>query len=149
EGKTLLATATALSLSQASRNPTVLIECNWQHPTLHDLFDLPPTPGIEEWLRGECDQESIRHIVSDTLVEIHAGVSRGDDLVLLERLRDRGLASLCGSDDFLVVDLPSVLSTASGRIAARLVDGLVVVAQAGVTPMPAIAETYETLCDLS
>jgi Mrp family chromosome partitioning ATPase len=147
EGKSLLTTSIALSLSHASLRRTVLIECTWRLPSLHVLFDLPAAPGLAEWLRGECPKESAQRMVSETLTIIPAGEARDDELFLLDRLQSFGLGVLSGPDDFVLVELPSMLSTGTGRLATGLVDGLVVVAQAGVTPIAAIAQTCDMLGD--
>ncbi len=145
EGKSLLAALIALSLARASRKRTVLIEGTWQRPTLAALFDLPAGPGLAEWLRGECDEASIRHAVGERLVVIPAGHADADELLLLERLQEVGIAALAGPDDFVVIDLPSALPSAAGRLAAKLVERIVVVARAGVTPLPAIVDTCDQL----
>lgn len=149
EGKTLLAAVIALSLARASRKRTVLVEATWQRPTLPTLFDLPAGPGLAEWLRGECDEVSIRRMVSERLVVIPAGNAGDDELLLLESLQGIGIEALAGPDDFVIVDLPSVLTSSSGRLAAGLAERIVVVARAGVTPLPAIAETCGQLHDVA
>jgi Mrp family chromosome partitioning ATPase len=149
EGKSLLAALIALSLARASRKRTVLIESTWQRPTLSALFDLPTGPGLAEWLRSECDEASIRHEVGERLVVIPAGNAGAEELLLLERLQDIGIAALAGPDDFVVVDLPSALPSAAGRLAANLVERIVVVARAGATPLPAIADTCDQLGHLA
>lgn len=145
EGKSLLAALIALSLARASRKRTVLIEGTWQRPTLAALFDLPTGPGLAEWLRGERDEASIRHAVGERLEVIPAGNAGADELLLLERLQDIGIAALAGLDDFVVVDLPSVLPSSAGRLAANLVERKAIVARAGVTPLPAIVDTCDQL----
>src|SRR5205823_5350622 len=46
EGKTFLATVSARVLANDSGNPVTLLECNWEHPTLHEYFGLSGTPGL-------------------------------------------------------------------------------------------------------
>lgn len=147
EGKTLLSTALALSLARSTRKRTVLIEGTWQRPALPALFDLPSGPGLAEWLRGECDEASIRHAIGERLVVIPAGHGADDELLLLERLQSIGFSALAGPDDFVVVDLPCVLATGAGKLAAGLVERVLVVARASVTPLPAIVATCDHLHD--
>lgn len=145
EGKSLLAAAVALALSRASHKRTVLIEGTWQRPTLSTLFDLPTGPGLADWLHGLCDASSILYPVSDRLGVIPAGSDDGNELLLLERLQSVGISALAGPDDFVIVDLPSVLSTSAARLATSLVERVIVVARAGVTPVPAIVDTCDQL----
>lgn len=145
EGKSLLAAVIALSLARASHKRTVLIEGTWQRPALSALFDLPDGPGLADWLRGRCDESSILHTVGDRLVVIPAGNADGNELLLLNRLQSVGISALAGPDDYVIVDLPSVLSTSAARLATGLVERVIVVARAGVTPLPAIIDTCEQL----
>jgi len=55
---------------------------------------------------------------------------------------------LAHSGDLLIVDLPAIMTTAYGSLAASLVESLVVVVRAGVTPEAVIAETCMQLMDL-
>lgn len=145
EGKSLMAAVLALSLARASDKRTVLIEATWQQPTISALFDLPTGPGLADWLRGHCGEASIRQEVGGRLVVIPAGSADGNELLLLERLQSVGLSALAGPDDFVIVDLPSVLSTSVARLATSLVERVIVVARAGVTPVPAIVDTCDQL----
>ena len=150
EGKSFLATVAALVLANDSRVPVTLLECNWEHPSLHEYFGFAPTPGLAEWLRGECSASDVRHQVTPALTVIPAGEGRGDAVRLLQRLREEGLSSqeVC-ANDLLIVDLPCVTTTAYGPLAASLVETLLIVVHAGVTPDGLVSEACEQLKDLS
>jgi len=146
EGKTLLAMMTANVLAQDSYNPVTLLECNWEHPCLHEHFRLPPAPGLAEWLRGECDKASIIHQVHPNLFVIPAGNGQQDAMRLIQRIRQQNLSDLLAlSNAFLVVDLPAIAPTAYGLLASSLVEALIVVVHAGVTPDTLVAETCTQL----
>ncbi|MBA2286913.1 MAG: CpsD/CapB family tyrosine-protein kinase [Ktedonobacteraceae bacterium] len=149
EGKSFLATVTALLLANDSHDPVTLLECNWENPTLHEYFGCPRTPGLAEWLRGECSETAIRHQVNGMLTVIPAGDGKRDAVQLLQRMRqDDLLANWTRSKDLLIVDLPSVATTAYGPLAASLVEALIVVVRAGVTPDDLIVETCTQLRDM-
>ena len=149
EGKSFLAVVTAGVLSDDSSSPVKLLECNWEHPSLHDYFGFSPVPGLAEWLRGECSETSIRHQVGQNLTVIPAGNGRQDAVKLLQKIRQKGLLDmLAHADDLLIVDLPAIMTTAYGPLAASLVESLMVVIRAGVTPDTLIAETCAQLMDL-
>ena len=61
EGKSFLSTMTAQVLADDSTSPVILLDCNWEHPSLHEYFGFASTPGLAEWLRGECSKEKIYH----------------------------------------------------------------------------------------
>ena len=149
EGKTFLAMAAANVLARDSTQPVILLECNWENPCLHEHFGFAPAPGLAEWLRGECSGTAICHRISQNLTVIPAGDGKRDAVTLLQHIRQRGLVNLLGhSNGSLVVDLPSIITTAYGTLAASLVESLIVVVRAGVTPDTMIAEACALVKDL-
>jgi Mrp family chromosome partitioning ATPase len=146
EGKTFLALMVAGSLANDSVEPVTYIECNWEHPSIHEYFDLPPTPGLAEWLRGECAESAIRHQVAPNLTVIPAGDGSRDGIKLLRMLQENGaqrslLGASAGATGFTVVELPPVATCAYAPLAAGLVEAVVLVVRAGVTPAHLVAET--------
>lgn len=149
EGKSFLIMMMANILARDISNPITLIECNWDHPCFHEHFGIRPTPGLAEWLRGECDERSIRYQVNPNLTVIPAGNSRQDSVRLLQYMRkSHALDNFLHSDGLLLVDLPPVVTSAYGSLAASLVDSLVLVVHAGVTTELLLAETCMQLKDL-
>lgn len=148
EGKTFLSVIAAGELAKDSNEPVTLLECNWDNPGLHDYFHLSPTPGLAEWLRGECSEMAIRHQVDQNLTVIPAGDGRRDAVKLLKQMQQHHLHSLFANrNELLIVDLPPVMASAYGVLAASLVDTLVVVVRASVTPGQVVAETCAQLKD--
>jgi Mrp family chromosome partitioning ATPase len=149
EGKTFLARLTAAVAAHDNDGPTTLLECAWDHPSLHDQFGISPTPGLAEWLRGECSEEDIRYQVGENLFVIPAGNAKEDAIKLLRQLHRGGLSHLrTTEDELLIVDLPPILTTGYGALAASLVEALMVVVRAGMTPNQLIKDTCEHLKDL-
>jgi protein-tyrosine kinase len=149
EGKTFLSTVTAHTLANDSSDPVTLLECNWEHPTLHEYFGFSRTPGLAEWLRKECSESDIRHQVTRNLTVIPAGDGKQDAVKLLQRLRREGLMdTFVQPNGLLVVDLPAIVTTAYGSLAANLVESLIIVVRAGVTPDALVTETCTQLKDL-
>ncbi len=149
EGKTLLAMVTAGVLADDSNKHVTLLECNWEHPCLHEQFGVAPTPGLAEWLRGESEKAAIQRQIHPNLTVIPAGNGRQDAIRLLQHIRQEGLIDLLAlSNELLVVDLPAIASAAYSLLAASLVESLVVVVHAGVTPDAVVAETCTQLQNL-
>lgn len=149
EGKTFMSIIAASTLAQDSNDPVTLVECNWEHPYYHEHFGFSSTPGLAEWLRGECIQSDIRHKVDHNLTVIPAGDARGGMVKLLTQLRQKGLLNaVARSNELLIVDLPSIVVSAYGPIAAGLVESLIVVVRAGVTSETLLAESCSRLRDL-
>ena len=150
EGKSFLSLVTARVLARDNTIPVTLLECNWDHPSLHEYFGFPSTPGLAEWLREECDETAIRYEVDHNLTVIPAGNGRQDAVKLLHRVRQKGLLdTLSCSNELLIVDLPAIVTTGYGSMAASLVESLIVVVRAGVTPESMVAEACTQLKDLA
>jgi Mrp family chromosome partitioning ATPase len=146
EGKSFLALVAAGVLGNDSSGPVTLLEFNWDHPCLHEFFGIPSTPGLAEWLRGECSEGAIRHQVDHNLTIIPAGYGRQDEVKLLQKIRQKGLPEMFArSNELLIADLPAVLTTAYGSLAASLVESLVIVVRARATTDRMVAETCEEL----
>lgn len=148
EGKSFLSRVVATVVAHDTNDPVTLVECNWEHPTLHEDFDLPGTPGLAEWLRHECDEKAIRHRINNNLTVIPAGDGKRDAVKLLQRLRQEPLLSdLTRNAGALILDLPPVSSCAYGPMAASLAETIVIVVRAGVTPDLVVADTCKQLKD--
>lgn len=146
EGKSFLASVMAGALSEGTSKPITLIECNWEHPTLHEQFAFPPMPGLAEWLRGECHEQDIRRQVSYNLTIIPAGNGKHDAVQLLQLIQQQGLPQLFSrSGELLIVDLPPMITAAYSVMAASMVESLLLVVRSGVTSELFIAEATEQL----
>jgi len=146
EGKSFLARLAALVMAMDNNIPVTLLECDWAHPCFNDIFDLEQGPGLAEWLRGECELEAIRQPVRGNLTVIRAGDAKQDTIRLLQQLRNRGVLDvLKRPDEVLIVDLPSIVTTAYGALAASIVESLVLVLCMGVTSDSHVADAFAHL----
>lgn len=149
EGKSFMALMTASVLAHDSTEPVILVETNWEHPTLHEQLGLPASPGLAEWLRGEYDESQVLHQVAENLSVITAGNGRGDAVKLLRVLRDRSSVDMISSTRALYIfDLPPIVTCSYGRLAASVVESVIVVVRAGITPEGMVAEACAQLKDL-
>ncbi len=149
EGKSFMALMTASMLARDSTEPVILVETNWDHPTLHEQLGLSPMPGLAEWLRQECDESDVLHQVSENLSVITAGNGQSDAVKLLRLLRDRSTVDMISSTHALYVfDLPPIVTCSYGRMAASVVESVIIVVRAGITPEGMVAETCAQLKDL-
>lgn len=150
EGKSFLATVMANILAQDVSSPITLLECNWEHPVFHEQFGVSPTPGVAEWLRGECTKAEIRHHVEPNLTIIPAGNGRHEGVKFIEQIKKKGLLPLftTSANELLVVDLPAIVTCAYGSLLASLVESLIIVVRAGQTTDRMFAQTCKQLKNL-
>ncbi len=149
EGKSFLSLTTAQVLAHDTSEPVTLVECNWEHPSLHKYFGVPATPGLAELLRGSCSEDDVRYQVEDNLTIIPAGDGSQDSMKLLKPIQQVGLcnffADKCG---LYVVELPPILTAGYGSLAASLLESLIIVVHAQITSDSMLAETYSLIKDL-
>ena len=149
EGKSFLSLVTAQVLAHDTGEPVTLVECNWEHPTLHEYFGIPATPGLAELLRGSCSEDDIRYQVEDNLTIIPAGNGSQDSIKLLKPIQQVGLRNFFANKNGLfVVDLPPILTAGYGSLAASLLESLIIVVRAQITSDSMLAETYSLIKDL-
>ncbi len=143
EGKSFLALATAQVLTQDTGEPVTLVECNWEHPSLHEYFGIPATPGLAELLRGSCSEDDIRYQVEDNLTIIPAGNGSQDPMKLLKPIQQVGFRNFFANDNgLLVVDLPPILTAGYGSLAASLLESIIIVVHYQIASDSMLAETY-------
>ncbi len=148
EGKSFLARLTAEVMAENASVPVTLLECNWENPTFSLIYNLPPAPGLSEWLCGQCSLEAIRRQVARSLTIIPAGNNTYNATQLLRTFQQRGVCSvLSNPSEVLVIDLPATVTTAYGPLAAQLPDALILVVRMGVTPESFVAEACYHLRD--
>jgi Mrp family chromosome partitioning ATPase len=141
EGKSFVATMLAHVLANDSPLPVLLVECDWENTSQHDYFGFPPTPGLAEWLRGECRESDIRYRIGENLTIIRAGNGRQDAVWMLQQIARRGfVGTLARNNENLIIDLPSIITTSYGLFAAGMVEALALVVRSGVTPDRLVAD---------
>src|SRR6185437_6378313 len=146
EGKTLSALLASHALATSSRRPVLLVECDWDRPTLSRDLHLPASPGLSEWLRGTTDRSDVRHQFMPNLTVVPAGLGGPDAMTALAELQRPELHErLADPDELMILDLPSVLGSYYGTLAARLAEALLLVVRAGSTPSSFVTRAIEEL----
>jgi succinoglycan biosynthesis transport protein ExoP len=126
EGKTSLACHLATSLARAGMK-TLLIDCDLRKPTIHRLFDVPPTPGFSEFLRGEVTADQVIRTTNANGPDlIPAGVCDPLALRALARAAPGTIFDVfCGSHDIIVLDTSPILPVTDALLVGRHVDATV------------------------
>jgi Mrp family chromosome partitioning ATPase len=146
EGRSTIATAAAVVQASSYGRKTILVEFDFEKPSLASRLGLATTPGLADSLSGSAPLASCVQWCGDDMGVLVAGDnSRGlpgllsavDTSDVFEQLTE-----LC---DVIVVDLPPVLPTGLDlRMMARC-ETIVMVVRAGVTAMKDIRRASETL----
>jgi succinoglycan biosynthesis transport protein ExoP len=149
EGKTTTAANLAVAHAEQGQR-TLLIDGDLRRPSVHRNFNIPSVVGLSNVLLGELPwREAVIHVEGkDGLDVLPAGPPsrRASDLVgrgLVEVLEDAA-----AEYDLVVLDAPPLLGFAEPLQMATAVDGVIVVARAGVTSRKAVASVLATLSRL-
>lgn len=146
EGKTTTAVSLALGYVREGKS-TLLLDCDFRRPRLHDVFRIAQSPGLGQLLLGYATLPSVvRAAHQPGLSVIPAGDLAADafDGVNAERFRDM-LQKLAGRYERIVIDTPPVLAVADAAMLAALGDGVVVVVRAGTTERVAVEQALRQL----
>ncbi|MFZ4629726.1 MAG: polysaccharide biosynthesis tyrosine autokinase, partial [Blastocatellia bacterium] len=134
EGKTTTAINMAVSMSQLGAR-VLLIDADLRRPTVHKTFKLPQMRGLSSFLssNGEID-EFIVKLPSSNLSVMTAGPIPPNpaELIGSDRMRDL-LRQLDQHFDHVIIDSPPLISVTDPVVLSTLVDGTILVVQAGRT----------------
>jgi len=135
EGKSMTSANLACTLARKQNQKTLLVEGDLRRPALAQLFGLGKTPGISDWLNGECGPMGcIYHLEGPGLWMLPAGNAPRNPLELLQSGKLPALfQQLAAWFDWIVIDSPPVLPLGDTSIWMRLADGILLIARQGVT----------------
>jgi protein-tyrosine kinase len=147
DGKSLTAANLALTMAQEFQQRILVVDGDLRRPALHRLFGLADGPGLADALMNIAELD--RALVS--LPEYHvtvlpAGVPPSHPAELLgSSTMRRVLDTLRTRFDRILIDMPPVAPLADVHILAPMVDGLLMIVRAGITPKPAIERALSGL----
>ena len=149
EGKTLTTINLAISISQKVGQTVLLVDGDLRNPSIHRYLDLPSGPGLVDYLvSGDPIAESLVHPEGlANLVVLPAGRPTSE---ATELLSSPAMVELVKElkhfypDRYVLFDLPPLLY-ADPLAFAPLVDGIILIAEAGRTPREEIVRAIELL----
>jgi protein-tyrosine kinase len=147
EGKTTTASNLAAVFAQAGHD-TLLVDVDLRKPGIHKMFNLPNTQGLTNLLRS--DDVQVGDVAQVTEQEHLSVVTTGPlppnpaELIRSARMR-AVLERLAASAEFVIIDSPPLQAVTDAAILSSLVDGTVLVVDAGRTRSGAVRNGRETL----
>ena len=74
EGKSFAAVNLAVAEAQLEGNPTLLVDCDFRRPIVHNLFQVERSPGLTDYLTGKAQLEDcVRQVGNTNLYILPAG----------------------------------------------------------------------------
>lgn len=147
EGKTTTAVNLAYVLAHDLRKSTLLIDCDFKRPMVHEYMDIPVEPGLSEAKQGLDSLETCIHLYDGIPLSI---LPCGDSKIrpasisgiqyvkqLLPELRMRY--------DHVILDGPPVLTLADVNILRSMADQVIFMVRAGLTNQDMVLKAVKQL----
>jgi capsular exopolysaccharide synthesis family protein len=146
EGKTLTATNLALTLSESYKRKVLLVDADLRRPWVHQVFQVPNVSGLNDGLRDDSDRKIPLLAYTENLSILTAGRPDADPMSVLSGERvSRVLQEARSRFEWVIIDTPPVALLTDAHLLSSLVDAVVLIVQAGKTPLPAIKMAVESV----
>lgn len=149
EGKTLISANLATMISRDLNRYSLLVEADLRHPVLSRYFGVRDEKGLTDYLSGSAriDQIFVK-TGQDKLTLIPGGepLPNSGELISSKQMIDLiGEIKSRYPDRYIIFDSPPLLETSDPLLLSSLVDTILVVIRAGVTPRGIVRKAIDTL----
>lgn len=147
EGKTTTVVNLGYTIARDLGKKTLLIDCDFQRPALHQYASIPTQAGLMELLDGQVSLEDCLSVIDESPCSILAagGVpGEGNELWRIQQLKAL-LPVLREQFQYIILNTPPVLSSASVGALVNLADEIVWVIRAGYSPKSLVQKAFTTL----
>jgi len=132
EGKTFVAANLAQSFVRQANRRVLLIDSDLRASRLHLHLGALETPGLSDYLKGECDEFQIVQIGMDgnlCLIPGGGDVSNPSELLHSDRMKQL-LDRMSALFDWIILDSPPALAVHDASILADMCDGVLSIVRA-------------------
>ncbi|MGA7561399.1 MAG: CpsD/CapB family tyrosine-protein kinase [Terriglobales bacterium] len=136
EGKSFVAANLAQVLVRQHGRRALVIDADLRNPGMHRHFGAAQSPGLAEYLLGECDEfAALQRGSMENLFFLPAGrsVASAPELLANGRLK-LFLQRVEPLFDWIILDSSPVIPVSDATLVAGACDGILMVVRAGVTP---------------
>jgi len=147
EGKTTTVVNLGYTLARDLGRRTLLIDCDFGCPSLHEYVNIPAQAGLIELLDGEASLENCLSAIDEVPCLILPIARMGKDFSELTRIQQLKamLPKIRMSFDCVIINGPPVLPSATVGILASLADRHIMVIRAGTTPKHVVQQALKML----
>ncbi len=148
EGKSFTAANLALAQSHLEGNLTLLCDFDFRRPVLHNLFQIPRSPGATDFLQGKAElHEVIRRVEGTNLYLMPAGEAVLNPLELMNLSEVKTMIDRLPSIfNWVILDSPPLLFAADANLLSTLAHGLLLVVRMGTTTIDSVTRAMGSLC---
>ncbi len=149
EGKSTTAANLAVVMAQTGKR-VVLVDADLRKPSQHKFWSLPNTVGLTGTLLMEMLPENLDYLLAETGVEnlwlITSGQLPHNPSELLGSQKLQVLCErLLHDHDMLILDSPPALAVTDPIVLGQVLDGILLVVDAGNTREPALVQALQEL----
>jgi capsular exopolysaccharide synthesis family protein len=136
EGKSFVAANLAQVMVRQHGRRVLVIDGDLRNPGMHRHLGAAQTPGLAEYLLGECDEiAALQRGPMENLFFMPAGRAAGSAPELLSNGRLKILLQrLEPLFDWIIIDTSPVIPVSDSTLVASLCDGILMVVRSNVTP---------------
>jgi protein-tyrosine kinase len=150
EGKTFTAVNLALTQSQLSDTPVLMVDLDLRRPSVHRLLQIDRAPGFSDYMTGSEPLENcLRKLKGTSLYVMSAGSAIKNPLELLGTQECKTLIEerLPKIFKWSIIDSPPLLFSADANLLSTLADATIIVVRVGSTTYDNIVRAMQTLCE--
>lgn len=147
EGKTTTVVNLGYTIARDLGRQTLLIDCDLRRPALHHYVSLSARAGLLDLLDGTAATEECVSTIDETSCSVMTvGRSRGElnELGRIEQLREV-LPQLRTRFQYIIINTPPVLASATMGSLVSLADEVVMVIKAGSSPQHVVQKAFTLL----
>jgi len=149
EGKSFIAANLAIGIAHDFHSHALLVDCDLRSPTIGHWFGVENGKGLSDCLTGN---ENISELIMKTEVErltiLPGGKVQDNPTELIGSKKMEALVHELKSrysDRYVIFDSTPLLSTSESEVLAKMVDEILIVVRAGVTPRETIKQAIASL----
>lgn len=135
EGKSVTTANLALTFSKQVRHQTLIVDCDFRCPTLHDLLGVDAGPGLADWWSEDLPLNKVlRKHPELPLWFLAAGRIPDQPLSILQSQKFADLMTkLGGLFRWVVIDSPPLTPMADSSVLSQLAESVLLVVRQGIT----------------
>ena len=149
EGKTFVSTNLAIGIANHFHVHALLVDCDLRNPQVAKWFGLQNGKGLSDYLIGEGGvADFLMKTQVDKLSVIPGGSVQDNPTELIGSKKMEALVRELKSqyrDRYIVLDATPLLATTEPDVLVKLVDGVIIVVRAGVTPRETVKQAIASL----
>jgi protein-tyrosine kinase len=149
EGKTFVAANLAAGIAHDLHFHALLVDCDLRNPSLSQWFGVQNGHGLSDYLVGKASlSELLVKTEMGKLTILTGGSPQGKPTELIGSKKMEALVHEVKSrynDRYIIFDATPLLATTEPEVLARLVDGILVVVRAGITPRETVKQAIASL----